>query len=125
MISLLNGLQLNISIQSDNYDFRSFNNTVENTTVVRVEKLINEAIGRINEKKQYSLFDKNYNYGWGEGYSLDILLADGVCMISGVERDIKYPFSIFPAGRIFDAARYFVWLVSEGRVQIDSTLFLD
>ena len=45
-------------------------------------------------------------------------------IVGATERAKEYPIAIFP-GDLNSAAKYFVWLVSEGRVSIDWSLYLE
>lgn len=116
---------ITIAIPCGQYDVRNFDLVSNQDSIVRVEKLINEALGRLENGQQYSLFGKTHNYQWGEGYALTLHMETKICVISGVERDVLYPFSVFPIGKTHNAAEYFVWLVGKGKVQINWDLFVN
>jgi hypothetical protein len=111
-----------ISINDGTCNWRKFDRKLDLEAMNRVEKLVIECLSRLPQKEQYMLFDKTHNYQWGEGVAMN--LRGDVLLISGVERDVLYPFAVFPSGDIQNAAEYFVWLVGKGEVKIDWKLFL-
>lgn len=98
--------------------------------IERVKKLINRALENLDKPTEYELCQKTFNYGMGlfevgSHYGLNFHLKEEICVIFGTQRDIKYPHSIFQLKDINMAAEYFVWLVSDGRVSIDWSLYLE
>ena len=89
----------------------------------RVEKLIIETLGRMKRKDEFHLFGKAYNGdSWSSCYGFEI--KDDWCVISAMERGEVYPITFFYVRDLNSAARYFVWKVSKGEVEINWELFL-
>jgi hypothetical protein len=96
---------------------------------IRLEKLIHhhlrqshkdiyyELCGKVFKQKQYP---KQTMY-----YGLNFHLDKGLCVVFSVQQDIRHPVAIFPIRRRDIAAEYFVWLVSEGTLNIDWNVITD
>jgi hypothetical protein len=90
-------------------------------SLLRVYKLINEALKNINafdwevDSRRYHSLLANEPYG--------IERVGDKFYIYAEERGTRSAVAIFKSSNM--AAKYFVWLVSKGQAKIDWTLFLD
>ena len=112
-----------LQIPKDYYDFARMNLPVEDN-YLWFAKLIHEAINGLEKKVEFELFDEVFHYGLGEfeagtRYGLNFHLNTQVCVVFSTQRDIAYPLAVFPLVNSHAAAKYFVWLVSKGKCEIN------
>ena len=91
-------------------------------SLLRVYKLINEAL----KDKKFSNWEvDNHRYhSYYEGESITTFYrVDNKFYVGALERGVPHTIAIFKSA--YTSADYFVWLVSEGKAQIDWSLFLD
>lgn len=116
---------MNFSLQfpNDRYDFSRMNFPAEDTSA-RLVKLIHEAIDSLEKKVEYELCDEVFHYGVGDHeagtrYGLNFHFSTRICIVFSTQRDVAYPLAVFPWASSHAAAKYFVWLVSEGKCEIN------
>lgn len=120
----------NFQLPNGIYDLSSFDRFADEKHIARIKKLIKNALASLDEQTEYELCEKAFNYGVGQcepgsHYGLNFHLKEKICAVFGTQRDIAYLHAIFPLSESNMAAKYFVWLVSDGKAKIDWTLFLD
>ncbi|MBX9722514.1 MAG: hypothetical protein K2X81_14035 [Candidatus Obscuribacterales bacterium] len=106
-------------------DFSKSGSEQQKKNLTRVERLIYEAFSRCkNLNFGYELFGKPCD-GFIDGYGLDVHSNERICIVYGSARGRRSAIAIFPDNDIGAAARYFVSLVSDGKVKINWSLYLD
>ena len=122
-------MNLNLQVPAEKYDLKEIN-LDSKRSFDRLQRLICHALDVLEEKREYEVCDKVFNYGLGESevgsrYGINFHLAERVCVVFATQRDIAYPIAFFPLTCSSAAARYFVWLASEGSASINWELFGD
>ena len=116
-------MNFSLQIPGDQYDFSRINLSGEDTTAWLV-KLIQKAINGLDKKIEFELCSEVFHYGLGDyeagtRYGLNFHFSERTCVVFSTQRDVAYPLAVFPWASSHAAARYFVWLVSEGRCEIN------
>lgn len=109
---------MNIMLPSEGYDYKFFSNyEVSKDEIENILLFIKKGICDNKIKVEYELFGKVYNYGSGSfevgsRYGLNYHKDCKLWIIFGTERDVAYPFAFFSLRDGYNAARYFLHLIS-------------